>query len=172
MELNKKDIDRQSPGRRKLTLLYQDRIVRISRFWESLGRSFIGGLLAWRQTCKSQHIVGGKICLNRRKAGCRCKYFNQQLKLTINNYQIVTARKRDILTKTFDWFIILLLLILLHVFMCGVHVLVCAHGGGQKTVSGGSLQLYPSFGNGLEFTSWLWWLASKLQGFHLLVLGL
>lgn len=142
-------------------------------FWESLGRSFIGGLLAWRQTCKSQHIVGGKICLNRRKAGCRCKYFNQQLKLTINNYQIVTARKRDILIKTFDWFIILLLLMLLRVFMCGVRVLVCAHSGGQKTVSGGALQLSTSFENGLEqLTGWLCWLASKLQGFHLLVLGL
>lgn len=109
-------------------------------FWESLGRSFTGGLLAWRQTCKSQHIVGGKICLNRRKAGCRCKYFNQQLKLTINNYQIVTAMKTDILTKTFDRFIFFLL-IFLRVFMCGVRVLVCAHGGGQKTVSGGALQL-------------------------------
>lgn len=110
-------------------------------FWESLGRSFIGGLLAWRQTCKSQHIVGGKICLNRRKTGCRCKYFNQQLKLTINNYQIVTAMKRDILIKTFDRFVIFFLLIFLHVFMCGVCVLVCAHGGGQKTVSGGALQM-------------------------------
>lgn len=57
-------------------------------------------------------------------------------------------------------------------FMYGVHVLVCAHGGGQKTVSGGSLQLSTSFENGLELTSWLCWLASKLQGFHLLVLGL